>query len=139
MSVRLLSLVAAAAATLVAVAPAPEARAAAATNVPVMKSENSVVTQGRRRGGGHHFRHYRGGGPRFVHGGGRRYVHRGWVGPRYRHSRRWRGPGFAVYAGVPFVGSSYYYGNSCHWLKRRAINTGSRYWWRRYNACRYGW
>ena len=27
--------------------------------------------------------------------------------------------------------------NSCYWLKRRALNTGSRYWWHRYQECRY--
>jgi hypothetical protein len=41
--------------------------------------------------------------------------------------------------GVPFVYGYYGYGNSCYWLKRRAIRTGSHYWWRRYRACRYGW
>jgi hypothetical protein len=29
------------------------------------------------------------------------------------------------------------YGNGCYWLKRRALNTGSRYWWHRYQECRY--
>ncbi len=28
------------------------------------------------------------------------------------------------------------YGNSCQLLKRRALNTGSRYWWHRYQQCR---
>jgi hypothetical protein len=27
---------------------------------------------------------------------------------------------------------------SCWWLKRRAINTGSSYWWKRYQYCVYG-
>jgi hypothetical protein len=27
------------------------------------------------------------------------------------------------------------YGTGCYWLKRRAIATGSPYWWDRYNAC----
>ena len=26
----------------------------------------------------------------------------------------------------------------CYWLKRRALNTGSRYWWHRYQECREG-
>jgi hypothetical protein len=30
------------------------------------------------------------------------------------------------------------YGDGCYWLKRRALNTGSRYWWHRYQECRYG-
>jgi hypothetical protein len=28
--------------------------------------------------------------------------------------------------------------NGCRWLKRKALNTGSRYWWHRYNECRWG-
>lgn len=28
--------------------------------------------------------------------------------------------------------------NDCYWLKRRALNTGSRYWWHRYSECRNG-
>jgi hypothetical protein len=39
------------------------------------------------------------------------------------------GSGFWYYDG-------YYYGN-CEWLRRRALITGSRYWWRRYRLCRY--
>ena len=27
--------------------------------------------------------------------------------------------------------------DGCYWLKRKAINTGSRYWWHRYEACRW--
>jgi hypothetical protein len=26
--------------------------------------------------------------------------------------------------------------DDCRWLKRRAIHTGSSYWWSRYHACR---
>jgi hypothetical protein len=28
------------------------------------------------------------------------------------------------------------YGDGCYWLKRRAIHTGSAYWWHRYRDCR---
>jgi hypothetical protein len=38
-------------------------------------------------------------------------------------------------AGGGYYGYSSYYG-SCHWLKVRAIRTGSDYWWDRYHACR---
>jgi hypothetical protein len=31
-----------------------------------------------------------------------------------------------------------YYNDDCYWLKRKAIRTGSRYWWRRYHECRWG-
>ena len=34
-----------------------------------------------------------------------------------------------------FVGPSYGYVSDCDWLRRRAIATGSSYWWRRYRAC----
>lgn len=52
-----------------------------------------------------------------------------------RHGRRYSwGPGvtFWFYDG-------YYYGD-CDWLRRRAVATGSRYWWQRYRLCRaYDW
>ena len=42
-----------------------------------------------------------------------------------------------VGTGLLLAGAGYYaYGPSCHWLKVRAINTGSDYWWDRYHACR---
>ena len=32
--------------------------------------------------------------------------------------------------------SNYGYGdNSCYWLRRRALDSGSSYWWNRYYAC----
>jgi hypothetical protein len=30
------------------------------------------------------------------------------------------------------------YDDGCYWLKRKALRTGSRYWWHRYNECRWG-
>jgi len=36
---------------------------------------------------------------------------------------------------VFIVGYPYVYDDGCYWLKRRAIYTGSPYWWRRYYAC----
>ena len=45
---------------------------------------------------------------------------------RYNHFRR--GPVFLVQPS--HVG--------CYWLKRRALNSGSRYWWHRYHECREG-
>ena len=36
-------------------------------------------------------------------------------------------------------GPGYYgYGSSCRWLKLRALETGSPYWWKRYRFCVYG-
>jgi hypothetical protein len=33
------------------------------------------------------------------------------------------------------VGPGFGYVADCGWLRRRALDTGSRYWWRRYRAC----
>jgi len=47
-----------------------------------------------------------------------------------------------IYVGVPLgigvVGYGYGYGPSCHWLKEKAIDTGSAYWWKKYKQCKYG-
>jgi hypothetical protein len=80
----------------------------------------------RFHGGGHgghfharpHFRHFHG----------------------HRHFHRHRG----IYLGAPFLYGGYYYygdyyGEDCYWLRRRALYTGSRYWWNRYRACIYGY
>lgn len=47
-----------------------------------------------------------------------------------RHHRR-------VFIGVPLGYSyyDYYDGVGCYWLRRRALATGSHYWWNRYEAC----
>jgi len=40
-----------------------------------------------------------------------------------------------------FVGGGpglYGYGGSCRWLRLRALETGSPYWWKRYRFCMYG-
>lgn len=83
------------------------------------------------RGGGGGFRHFRGhAGPR-LHFGGRRHFggHRHFG---HRHHRRYRG----LYFAAPFITYGAYNYGSCHYLKRKAIRTGSRYWWRRYYRCR---
>ena len=54
----------------------------------------------------------------------------------HRHGGHWRGPRYGFAVGVPLYTQSYYGG--CSWLHRRAVDTGSRYWWRRYRECR-GW
>jgi hypothetical protein len=47
-----------------------------------------------------------------------------------RHGRHYGwGPGIGFY-----FYDGYYYGD-CEWLHRRAIVTGSRYWWYRYRRC----
>ena len=53
------------------------------------------------------------------------------------HHRRFRG--YAFY-GLPYVYAySAYDGYGCSYLRRRAISTGSSYWWRRYEECRSGY
>ncbi len=94
------------------------------------KSADSGLIQVRHRGG--HFGH----GPRFhgprFHGPrfhGPRWGHRGHFRHRYWRPGFYWGPTIGIYGGY----------RGCYWLKRRAIVTGSSYWWRRYNACRSGW
>ena len=53
-------------------------------------------------------------------------------------------PHVSIYLGVPVglgvgvIGYGYGYGPSCHWLKQKAIDTGSAYWWKKYKQCKYG-
>ena len=75
-------------------------------------------------------------------GGGARFVARSYSAPRFvarsnfarvapfrhRHARR-------AFIGVPLAYGAYYYGSGCSWLRYRALETGSRYWWSRYYAC----
>lgn len=46
--------------------------------------------------------------------------------------------GIPAGVGVGYVGYGYGYGPSCHWLKHKAIDTGSAYWWKKYKQCKYG-
>ena len=55
------------------------------------------------------------------HGGG----FRGW---------RFHG-GFYPSYGYYYAPDYYYAPTSCGWLHYKAVETGSRYWWRRYRAC----
>lgn len=50
--------------------------------------------------------------------------------------------GFRVIIGAPVVYGGYGYYNAdrpCYWLYRKAQNTGSHYWWKRFHECRYGY
>jgi hypothetical protein len=93
-------------------------------------------------GGGFHGGHdFHGGGFRggyaFHSGHGFRGGH-GWHGG-YGH--RWHG--YIPYR--PYIGGGWsaapsyyyapYYGGGCGWLYRKAVRTGSAYWWNRYSAC----
>jgi hypothetical protein len=74
------------------------------------------------------------GGPRLA---GRGYRGRHHGHHHHGHHRRFRG--YAFY-GLPYVYAYNDYGGySCSYLRRRAIRTGSAYWWRRYEKCRYGY
>jgi hypothetical protein len=56
--------------------------------------------------------------------GGRNFAFR----HHHRHAR--------VFAFAPYYyDDGYAYGDGCYWLKRRALYTGSRYWWNRYYGC----
>lgn len=52
--------------------------------------------------------------------------------------------GVGIVLGGPIVYGGYgyhgYHGHRrCSWLYRKAMDTGSRYWWNRFHQCRYGW
>jgi hypothetical protein len=94
---------------------------------------------GFRSGGGGHFGARSFGGSRFV---ARPNFHRGaaFVGPRHfghRHGRHFRR---GIIVGAPLAYGAYYYGyGGCRWLRIRALETGSGYWWARYEACLNGY
>jgi hypothetical protein len=68
--------------------------------------------------------------------------HHGWKHGHkgdWRHKHRVRRFGRHIFWGPSvdfYYYDGYYYGN-CEWLRERAIYTGSHYWWRRYESCRY--
>ena len=64
----------------------------------------------------------------------RRGFRRGYRRGFRRGYRRWRRPGVYFYVG-PRYARPRYYGRGCGYLRRRAISTGSSYWWRRYRRC----
>jgi len=68
------------------------------------------------------------------------YRHRGYRTVRPYRSYRYKyvARPYRYYYSAPYVTFSIGRG-SCYWLKLKAYRYGSRYWWRRYNACRYGW
>ena len=75
-------------------------------------------------------------GPRGGDGGGK-WANDGWKGGKNRHrgGRRFYG-GYPYYYAAPFAAYSYgYNGGGCGWLRRRAEETGSAYWWDRYEDC----
>jgi hypothetical protein len=104
----------------------------------------SFPAEARRGHGGHG---WHGGGPRvhFHSGhrfGGSHFAHRHFHRPHFHH-RHFHHRHFRHFHGGIFFGGpvfyGYHYGNGCHWLRRRALYTGSPYWWRRYRACLAGY
>lgn len=117
----------AAAGLLAALAPAPASALPASGIATAVEKPSGVIHVRRGHRGG--FRAYRG-----VRAYGYwtyrpRHVYRS-----YHYVYRPRIRPYVYYYSAP-----YYYTGSCHWLKLKALRTGSRYWWRRYDACRYGW
>ena len=56
----------------------------------------------------------------------------------HHHHHHHHGHGHAhLLYGVPFAYGSYDDAYECYWLRRRALYTGSTYWWDRYYACLY--
>lgn len=124
---------------------APASANAAAAGLKTMPATAPSALIDVRRGGGHGhggMRSFGGGGVRAFGGGGIRHFRGGHSGPRihfgghrhhgHHHHRRYRG----LYFAAPFITYGAYNYGSCHWLKRKAIRTGSRYWWNRYYRCR---
>jgi hypothetical protein len=66
-------------------------------------------------------------------GSSRVYGYRSGKHHRHHGHRHFRGRNF-VY-GYPVYESYYGYSDSCYWLRRRALATGSSYWWNRYYDC----
>jgi hypothetical protein len=63
-----------------------------------------------------------------VYSGPHLYTHS--YRPRFHHHHR------RIFVGVPvYYYDDYGYYADCYWLHRRALRTGSPYWWRRYEAC----
>jgi hypothetical protein len=56
------------------------------------------------------------------------------AGPHHHHHH---GHGIRIFLGGGGYGYADY-GRSCRWLKLRALETGSPYWWKRYRFCVYG-
>lgn len=79
-------------------------------------------------GGGKSFS---GGGKSFSYGGSSKvYGYKSHGHHRHHHHRHSR----VFLYGAPYV-DSYGYTDSCYWLRRRALATGSSYWWNRYYDC----
>ena len=101
----------------------------------LMATAVSLPAEARRGGHGGHGGHgwHGGGGARMHFHSGHRFsgghFHHRHFHHRHFHHRHFHG-------GPVFYG---YYGDGCYWLRRRAVYSGSPYWWRRYRACLAGY
>lgn len=88
---------------------------------------------GFRAGGGHFAARSFGvrsfGGARFI--ARPRFAYGGYARPRYRHYGR----AFGIGVPLAYGAYAYSYGGGCAWLRYRALETGSGYWWQRYYDC----
>jgi hypothetical protein len=100
---------------------------------------SSVLAPADARRGGHggHGGHGHGGHGHAGHGhGGHGHAGHGHRSHSFGHVHRFHRHGHLFSA--PFVYGYYSYDDGCYWLRRRALYTGSSYWWNRYYACIYG-
>jgi hypothetical protein len=91
---------------------------------------------GGHMGGGHMgggFGGHTGGAHMFGPGGG---AH---MGGRFHDGRFDRRGNFFFAPAYGYYDDGYGYGDGCYWLRRNALDSGSPYWWNRYNACVYGY
>ena len=74
-----------------------------------------------------------GSGCKFHINPGGKYAYRGWSGKydNHHHYGHYRRYGYYPWYGLPL----YSYGGGCAYLYRRAVATGSAYWWDRYRRC----
>jgi len=56
-------------------------------------------------------------------------------GVHHGHHHHGHGRGGVFVYGYPYYDGYYGYSDSCYWLRRRALATGSSYWWNRYYDC----
>ena len=115
--------------------------AVALTAMLLLPSDPADARRGGGGGGG--FRAMGGGGHAIRAGGFRAPVARAWSAPRHYAPRVVvRRPVYTYHRPIvrriyrtPVLVTGY---GRCEWLRRRALATGSSYWWRRYRQCR-GW
>jgi hypothetical protein len=112
---------------------------ASTLGVAALASPSLAMRGGMRAGPmmGAHSMHMYSGGRMHMHSAGRPRVYAGQerTHSNFRHFHH--GRHVFIAAGYPYYDDDYGYGGGCGWLYRRAVATGSSYWWHRYRACLY--